>query len=254
MTAEKQILIVDDDEGITTLLSEYLGRYGYVAHVAGDGVSMRSQLDKQTIDLIVLDVVLPGEDGLSLVRALRQKSLVPIIMLTARSDPYDRVLGLESGADDYISKPFEPRELVARIQSVLRRITIAHDGPAAHSLNDVICFDGWELHSENRCLYSPDGLAVALSTAEFRLLCTFLHAPRRLFSRDQLMDQARDRAMDSFGRSIDLLVSRLRQKLARATGQSDGLSMIKTIHGVGYMFNVQSVQGRKHPNLISGIR
>lgn len=244
MTLGSQILIVDDDTGITQLLAEYLARYGYVVHIAGDGVSMRHQLDQHAIDLVVLDVMLPGADGLSLARAMRQQSLLPIIMLTARASPYDRVLGLENGADDYMSKPFEPRELVARIQSVLRRMAPLPDEAPAHALSDVICFDGWELHGENRCLYSPDGLVVALSNAEFRLLCTFLHAPRRLFSRDQLMEGARGHVLDSFGRSIDLLVSRLRQKLARTP---DGPSMIKTIRGCGYMFTVQSVQGRTHP-------
>ncbi len=241
MTSQTQILIVDDDEDITTLLAEYLTPYGYTAHVAGDGASMHRQLTQHAIDLVVLDVMLPGADGLVLTREVRRQSLLPIIMLTARSNPYDRVLGLENGADDYVSKPFEPRELVARIQSVLRRTTTPHDSPAAHARSDVICFDGWELHRENHCLHSPDGLVVALSNAEFRLLVTFLHTPRRLLSRDQLMEQAHGHATDSAGRSIDLLVSRLRQKLARAP---DGLCMIKTVRGMGYMLNARSVQGR----------
>jgi two-component system OmpR family response regulator len=207
-----QILIVDDDEDITSLLCEYLGHFGFAVHTAGDGDAMR-----------------------------RQQSVMPIIMLTARSNPYDRVIGLENGADDYVSKPFEPRELVARIQTVLRRSTILHDGLSDPARSDVVCFDGWELHREERCLHSPDGLVVALSNAEFRLLCTFLQTPRRLFSRDQLIEQARGRSMDAFERSIDLLVSRLRQKLAR---EADATSMIKTVRGAGYLFNVQSVQGR----------
>ena len=241
MTPLAHILIVDDDEDITRLLSEYLARFGYGVHVAGDGASMRLQLAKQAIDLVVMDVMLPGEDGLALAREVRQQSVMPIIMLTARSNPYDRVLGLENGADDYMSKPFEPRELVARIQTVLRRTTVLHDGPPDPARSDVVLFDGWELHREDRCLHSPDGLVVALSNAEFRLLCTFLATPRRLFSRDQLMEQARGRAMDAFERSIDLLVSRLRQKLTRAP---DVPSMIKTVRGAGYLFNVQSIQGR----------
>ncbi|MES2879607.1 MAG: response regulator transcription factor [Pseudomonadota bacterium] len=235
-----QILIVDDDEGITTLLGEYLARFGFESHAAGDGAAMREQLAAHRIDLVVLDLMLPGEDGLMLAREVRQHSQLPIIMLTARSNPYDRVLGLESGADDYMSKPFEPRELVARIQSVLRRAGATHDGALAPLRSEVIRFDGWELHREDRCLTSPAGLVVALSNAEFRLLSTFLQMPRRLFSRDQLMEQARGRAMDSFERSIDLLVSRLRQKLADDPCEP---SMIKTVRGAGYMFNVQSVQG-----------
>ena len=238
--ARPKILIVDDDEGITVLLSEYLARFGLESHVAGDGVAMRAKLTTQAIDLVVLDLMLPGEDGLVLARELRQRSQLPIIMLTARSNPYDRVLGLESGADDYMSKPFEPRELVARIHTVLRRAGTAHEGASQFSRSDVIRFDGWELHREDRCLTSPAGLVVALSNAEFRLLSTFLQMPRRLFSRDQLMEQARGRAMDSFERSIDLLVSRLRQKLADDSCEP---SMIKTVRGAGYLFNVQSVQG-----------
>lgn len=235
-----QILIVDDDEGITGLLSDYLGRFGLLPHVAGDGVGMRQQLARHPIDLVVLDLMLPGEDGMALARELRQSSNLPIIMLTARSNPYDRVLGLESGADDYMSKPFEPRELVARIHTVLRRASAAHGGGSALSRSEVVRFDGWQLHREDRCLTSPAGLVVALSNAEFRLLSLFLQMPRRLFSRDQLMEQARGRAMDSFERSIDLLVSRLRQKLS---DDSSGVSMIKTVRGSGYLFNVQSVQG-----------
>lgn len=240
MQPRSQILIVDDDEGITTLLCEYLARFGLESHVAGDGVTMREQLAAHRIDLVVLDLMLPGEDGVVLARDLRQRSPIPIIMLTARSNSYDRVLGLESGADDYMSKPFEPRELVARIRTVLRRAGRPRDGTGDHARSDVIRFDGWELHRQDRCLTSPAGLVVVLSNAEFRLLSTFLQMPRRLFSRDQLMVQARGRTMDSFERSIDLLVSRLRQKLADDPREP---KMIKTVRGAGYMFNVQSVQG-----------
>ncbi|APW43742.1 response regulator [Rhodoferax saidenbachensis] len=240
MQSAAHILIVDDDTEITSLLGEYLTRFNFVAHVACDGDSMRTQLDSHPIDLVVLDVMLPGTDGLVLSREIRQHSRLPVIMLTARSNTFDRVVGLENGADDYVSKPFEPRELVARIQTVLRRAAQS-DAASNPARSDVVCFDGWELHREDRCLTSPTGLVVALSNAEFRLLTTFLQTPRRLFSRDQLMEQARGRAMDAFERSIDLLVSRLRQKLA---DDPDEPSMIKTVRGAGYMFNVQSVQGR----------
>lgn len=241
MKPTPHILIVDDDTDITALLSDYLSRFKLLPHVACDGDSMRAQLAQHPIDLVVLDVMLPGVDGLVLSREIRQRSNLPVIMLTARSNPYDRVLGLENGADDYMSKPFEPRELVARIHTVLRRSSQRHGGPPNLARSEVVCFDGWELHREDRCLTSPTGLVIALSNAEFRLLNTFLQTPRRLFSRDQLMEQARGRAMEAFERSIDLLVSRLRQKLA---DDPDEPSMIKTVRGAGYLFNVQSVQGR----------
>jgi two-component system OmpR family response regulator len=202
---------------------------------------MRAQLERHAVDLVVLDVMLPGADGLVLGREIRSRSRLPVIMLTARTSTLDRIIGLENGADDYMSKPFEPRELVARIQSVLRRSQGAQDEECSIASSDVVVFDGWELHRTERTLLTPTGLVVALSNAEFRLLNTFLQTPRRLLSRDQLMEQARGRAMDAFERSIDLLVSRLRQKLADAASES---SMIKTVRSAGYMFNVQSVQAR----------
>ncbi|WP_342617932.1 response regulator transcription factor [Rhodoferax sp. GW822-FHT02A01] len=240
MTAKTSILLVDDDAEITELLGEYLTRFNYEVHCASDGPSMREQLRRHNVDLVVLDIMLPGADGLMLAREIRRQTRTPIIMLTARTSTLDRILGLENGADDYMSKPFEPRELVARIQSVLRRSQGPQPEEAVAS-SEVVVFDGWELHRNLRTLVSPTGLVVALSNAEFRLLNTFLSTPRRLLSRDQLMEQARGRAMDAFERSIDLLVSRLRHKLA---DDSREVSMIKTIRGAGYMFNVQSVQGR----------
>jgi len=241
MNGSTQILIVDDDEDINQLLRDYLARFGFRVHTAGDGPGMRSVLDQQPIDLVVLDIMLPGTDGLTLAREVRQQSVMPIIMLTASATPLDRVIGLENGADDYLGKPFEPRELVARIHTVLRRSRTAHDAPADPTRSEVVCFDGWELHRTEHRLRAPDGLFVALSNAEFRLLCTFLQTPRHLFSRDQLVEQARGRSMDAFERSIDLLVSRLRQKLAR---QADAPSPIKTVRGAGYLFDVQTVRGR----------
>lgn len=202
---------------------------------------MRQQLATLPIDLVVLDVMLPGMDGLSLARELRQQSGIPILMLTARNNHFDRVLGLEMGADDYMSKPFEPRELVARIHTVLRRAASVHDRILQELGSDVVYFDGWALHRHERRLTAPFGLVVPLSNAEFRLLSSFLAAPRRLLSRDQLMEQARGRAMDVFERSIDLLVSRLRQKLSDAPNSP---SLIKTVRGAGYMFTAQSVQGQ----------
>ncbi|MDH4415607.1 MAG: response regulator transcription factor [Acidovorax sp.] len=236
----QHILVVDDDVEITTLLTEYLARFGYSTHAACDALSMRAQMAAHPIGLVVLDVMLPGTDGITLARELRERSRVPIIMLTARANPYDCVLGLEMGADDYMGKPFEPRELVARIQTVLRRIA-GETAPARQGADEVVRFDGWTLHSIERHLVSPQGMVVPLSNAEFRLLCTFLRMPRCVFSRDQLMEQARGRAMDAFERSIDLLVSRLRSKLS---DDPRSPSMIRTVRGAGYLFNVQSLQGQ----------
>jgi len=232
MTSKIQVLIVDDDEDISGLLANYLVPYGFVTHVACDGDSMRRQLERHTIDLIVMDVMLPGTDGLSLTREVRLHAPIPVIMLTARSDPYDRVLGLENGADDYVTKPFEPRELVARIQSVLRRVT-AQGQTNGRDSGNVISFNGWKLNAENHSLHAPSGVTVVLSNAEFRLLCSFLHTPRRLMSRDQLIELAHGHVAGAGERSIDLLVSRLRQKLAESP---NGPEMIKTIRGRGYLF------------------
>jgi two-component system OmpR family response regulator len=235
------ILVVDDDEGITSLLCAYLSRFGLQAHAAANGEEMQRQLSAHPIALVVLDLMLPGVDGLALARALRAVSRIPIIMLTARGSPADRVVGLEMGADDYMSKPFEPRELVARIQSVLRRAAAPRE--ATRSRADVIAFDGWQLQRDERQLTSPRGLVVPLSNAEFQLLSAFLKAPRRVVSREQLAEQARGRTLDDFGRSIDLLVSRLRRKLATEDGEREEGTLIKTVRGAGYMFNAQSVQG-----------
>jgi two-component system OmpR family response regulator len=241
MLPSHHILVVDDDDGITSLLCDYLAGFGFVMHSAGDGVAMRQTLSQHPIDLIVLDLQLPGVDGLTLTNELRNRSRIPIVMLTARGNPIDRVIGLEMGADDYMSKPFEPRELVARINTVLRRAKEAPDEGRDGHAGDVIRFDGWLLQRSERRLTSPKGLVVPLSNAEFQLLSTFLKTPRHLFTRDQLMSQARGRSMESVERSIDLLVSRLRQKL---DDNPRDPTMIKTVRGEGYVFNVQSVQGQ----------
>jgi two-component system OmpR family response regulator len=248
MQAQPHILVVDDDVGITTLLCSYLSRFGLQVHAVADGVQMRQHLDTHPVDLVVLDLMLPGVDGLTLARALRAGSRIPIIMLTAHSSAADRIVGLEIGADDYMGKPFEPRELVARIQSVLRRA--ASPGQAAQVASDVIAFDGWRLQRNERLLTSPKGLVVPLSNAEFQLLMAFLKAPRRVVTREQLAEQARGRTLDDLSRSIDLLVSRLRQKLTHGpqgsgdTHAAGPPALIKTVRGAGYMFNARSVQGQ----------
>ncbi len=241
MNAHPSVLLVDDDNEITDLLSAYLARFQFDVHTAHDASGMREQLRAHAIDLVVLDLMLPGTDGLVLAREIRAQSRIPVIMLTARVSTYDRILGLEIGADDYMGKPFEPRELVARIQTVLRRTQGGAPDAAADAAGEVVSFDGWQLDRVERTVVSPAGQVAALSNAEFRLLNTFLQAPRRLLTRDQLMEQARGRAMDAFDRSIDLLVSRLRHKLADESGDD---ALIKTVRGAGYVFNARSVQAR----------
>jgi two-component system OmpR family response regulator len=231
------ILLVDDDPDIAALLTQYLQRFKFTTSVAEDAHAMRTVLDRACVDLIVLDWMLPGTDGLQLARELRRNTRIPVIMLTARDSAFDCVLGLESGADDFMSKPFEPRELVARIQALLRRIDRVTSPDTADL--EVIWFDGWHLHRVERHLTSPTGVVFSLSNAEFRLLSAFLKNPRRLMSRDQLMDEARGRHMDVFERSVDLLVSRVRQKLHRAQPDTE---LIKTIRGAGYMLDVKKVK------------
>jgi len=231
-----RILIVDDDVEIRNLLGGYLSRFGMEAVGVHDGAEMKKALAESSFDLVVLDLMLPGEDGLSLCRSLRGESDIPVIMLTARGDPMDRVVGLELGADDYVAKPFEPRELVARIQTILRRARHERETESPEASDIAVEFEGWRLHRVLRQLTSPEGMVVPLSNAEFRLLSVFIERPNRILTRDQLLDYARGRAMEVFDRSIDLLVSRLRQKL-----QDDPKNpkLIKTIRGEGYFFSAQ---------------
>ena len=212
MNAQPLILVVDDDREIRTLLSEYLAGNGFRTVEAADGAAMWKALDAARVDLIVLDLMMPGEDGLQLCRTLRARSNLPVIMLTARGQPIDRIVGLEMGADDYLAKPFEPRELLARIRSVLRRTEALppnlEPAEATH-----MRFAGWTLDLTARHLVNAQGVVVVLSGAEFRLLKVFLEHPKRVLSRDQLLNLTQGRDADPFERSIDLQVSRVRQKL-----------------------------------------
>ncbi|MBK4737548.1 response regulator [Noviherbaspirillum pedocola] len=230
-------LIVDDDNEIRTLLCNYLADFGIDASGAQDGAAMRRAMVEQQPDVIILDLMLPGEDGLTLCRQLRAAGDIPIIMLTARGEAADRVVGLELGADDYVVKPFDPRELVARVHTVLRRARPERkrDDSSGHD-EDVVSFEGWVLHVSSRQLTTPRGMIVPLSNAEFRLLWTFIQRPRRVLTRDQLMDAARGQASTAFDRSIDLLVSRLRQKLDEDPRDP---KILKTIRGEGYLFDAR---------------
>jgi two-component system OmpR family response regulator len=225
------ILIVDDDRDIRDLLSEYLQKQGYRTTVAGDGRSMRAVLARHEPALIVLDLMLPGEDGLTLCREIRAHSDVPIIMLTARGEEVDRIVGLEMGADDYLSKPFSPRELVARIKSILRRTRALPLNLKPDHIR-MMRFSGWMLDVATRNLVSPQGVTIALSGTDFKLLRIFLDHPNRVLTRDQLIDMTQSRDAGPFDRSIDLQVSRLRRRL---NDNPKDPTIIKTARGEGYV-------------------
>ena len=228
----EHLLIVDDDKEICALLSQFMTQHGYRISVAHEGRSMMQMLDSARIDLVVLDVMLPGESGLSLCRRVRSSATIPIVMLTAVGSETDRIVGLEMGADDYLPKPFNPRELLARVRAVLRRA----GGPAGSALNGtgrVLEFGGWRLDVTGRRLFSPAGALVPLRTGEFDLLVVLAERPQRVLNRDQLLDLSRGRAATSFDRSIDVQISRLRRKLKI---DPDGPDLIKTVRGGGYVF------------------
>ncbi|MFQ1749800.1 response regulator [Aeromonas veronii] len=227
------ILVVDDHSEIRDLLKRFLEQHGLRVSCARDGKEMKRLLEEREFDLLVLDLMMPGEDGLTLCRELRVKSNLPIIMLTAMGEETDRIIGLEMGADDYLAKPFNPRELLARIKAVMRR-TQAETQPATETLTRDLRFDRWLLDVNRRELVDEDGVGLSLSTAEFDLLKVFLERPQRVLSRDQLLDLARGREAVAFDRAIDTLVSRLRRKLERDPKNPE---LIKTIWGGGYMFS-----------------
>ena len=234
MSERPHVLIVDDDREIRGLLAQYLEKHDFRTTAVADGKDMRRVLDRTHIDLLVLDLMLPGEDGLALCRELRSRSQLPIIMLTARGEDVDRIVGLELGADDYVAKPFNPRELLGRIKAVLRRAAHAPRDPSPETVRGF-SFGGWRLDTVTRTLRNSDGREVALSGAEYRLLAVLLGAGNRVLTRAQLTELLRGRDADPFDRSIDVRVSRLRQILgddARAP------QIIKTVYGEGYVIGV----------------
>ncbi|MGX1742436.1 response regulator [Bosea sp. NPDC055353] len=227
------VLVVDDDPQIRLLVARFLQRHGYQVTGASDGRGMMDVLAHTEIDLIVLDLMLPGRSGVELCRDVRATSQVPIVMLTARSEESDRILGLEGGADDYVTKPFSPRELLARVRAVLRRSRTAR-GLGGTRASEFISFDGWKMDMRRRELQSPSGTLVDLSTGEFDLLVAFVEHANRVLSREALMQFAKARASDDpFDRTIDVQISRLRRKLE---ADRNGGQLIKTIRGAGYMF------------------
>ena len=231
MTKQDHILIVDDDAEIRGLIREYLQKHGYRVATAANGRELRSAAQTAPPDLIVLDLMLPGEDGLELCRELRTGSNVPIIMLTARGDETDRIVGLEMGADDYLPKPFSPRELLARIKSVLRRARALPENLKREEVSSFR-FAGWTLDVVTRSLTSPQGVVVPLGGTEFRLLRIFLDHPNRVLTRDQLIDLMLSRDANPFDRAIDVQVSRLRHRLGDDAKEP---AIIKTVRSQGYV-------------------
>ena len=226
------ILVVEDDRDISSLVARYLRANACRVTQANNSRDAERTIEESQIDLMVLDLMLPGEDGLSLCKRLRTHSQVPIIMLTAKGDEVDRILGLEMGADDYIAKPFNPRELLARIRAVLRRSAITALAPTAGNAR-ILSFLGWRLDRVVRELRNPAGARVALTDAEFRLLQALCERPGRVLSRDQLLDVTQGRSAGAFERSIDILISRLRRKIE---SEPQTPTIIKTVRSGGYLF------------------
>jgi two-component system OmpR family response regulator len=234
MEHKDHILVVDDDAEIRSLLCDYLRRNGYEATAVADGKAMWAARGRNAVDLIVLDIMLPGEDGLTLCRRLRAETDTPVIMLTARGEETDRIVGLEIGADDYLAKPFSPRELLARVKSVLRR---ARSLPSNLKADEArrIRFAGWTLDTAARHLVSAEGVVTSLSGSEYQLLRILLSHPNHVLTRDQIMLLAKGREADPLERTVDLQVSRLRHRLG---DDLDEPRLIKTVRGQGYVLAV----------------
>ncbi len=244
MDRNARLLIVDDDPDIRELTADFLMRHGYTVDVAPDGAAMRRAMATNDYALLVLDVMMPGEDGLTLLRGLDRSARPAVIIMSVIGEEVDRIVGLEMGADDYIAKPANPRELLARIRSVLRRA--AATAPEAGMRQTAVIrpwqhFHGWRLDPIGRQLLDPDEVVINLSDGEFRLLMTFVDHPRRVLTRDFLLDHARGPTAEHFDRAIDVQVSRLRRKLARRDGRG-GDELIRTVRNEGYMFAADVAQ------------
>ena len=228
--APTRVLLVDDEPSLREPLAEYLTRQGFAVSQAEDAAKARALLLEETPDLVLVDIMMPGEDGLSLCRHLTEARHLPVILLTARGEATDRIVGLEIGADDYVVKPFEPRELVARIRSVLRR---ANKSAIPTEEDALYEFDGWRLDPLKRKLTDPHGNVVPISSAEFRLLVAFVGHPRQVLDRDRLLDMVQGREAHLFDRAVDNQVSRLRRKMEE---DSRDPKLIQTVWGGGYRF------------------
>ena len=232
MKNSEHILVVDDDADIRDLLGQFLEKHSFKVSKAVDGHGMEQVLKRAKVDLIVLDVMLPGKNGTQLCQETRQYSQVPIVMLTAVTDEIDRILGLEMGADDYIAKPFNPRELLARIKAVLRRTQNDIQPALCIKKRSTYCFSKWKMDSIKRSLTYLDGLEIMLSSGEYDLLMAFLDRPHQVLSRDLLLDITKNREAGPYDRSIDIQISRLRHKIEENPKQP---SLIKTVRGGGYV-------------------
>jgi two-component system, OmpR family, response regulator len=231
------ILVVEDDPGLRVLIARALQQNGFAVSQAGSGPEMWGIFDKRPVDLILLDIMLPGKNGIDLCREIRARSGVPIIFISAKGDETDRVVGLELGADDYLAKPVGTRELIARVRAVLRR---GSSGAGAESgRNEKARFAGWEVDLRRRAVFSPSGARIELTGAEFDLLTSFIGSPQRVLGRERLIELSRVRLGDSSDRSIDVLVSRLRRKLS-SVGEP---APISTVRGVGYMLTADVTHG-----------
>lgn len=228
---QQLIAIVEDDEDIRRLVAALLTREGYAVETAGTGAGLDAIVARTRPDLLILDLMLPGEDGLSICRRLGARAGMPILMLTAKADAIDRVVGLEMGADDYLTKPFNPRELLARVRAILRRAHGAREPETAKARRHI--FDGLVIDLDARSLATEDGAAITLTSAEFDMLSCFVQRPRRVLSREQLLDWTRGRDGGPFDRTIDMTISRLRKKIEAA---APGLNLITTVRNNGYVF------------------
>lgn len=235
MSSGCRILVVDDDPDLRWMVEKYLSKHEFSVTLAEDGVKMREVLEQQQFDLAILDINLPGEDGLSLARYLRSNYQIGIIMLSAAAEVFDRIVGLEMGADDYVTKPFEPRELLARVKSVLRRVQGAREVES----EERVKFGGYTLDLEAHQLHDKDGQPVALTSMEFDLLKAFAENPNKVLDRDRLLSLSHNRDWDPFDRSIDIRITRLRRKIEVEPSRPQ---IIKTVRGAGYIF-VTSVSG-----------
>lgn len=237
----ERILVVDDDIGICEFLEDYLTTTGFTVFIANNGAQMRTIISENEIDLVLLDLMMPGEDGLTLTRYLRENSDVAIIILTGMDEEVDRVVGLEMGADDYVAKPFSSRELLARIKTVLRR-TMATQSNNGAATGDVKQFAGWTFDKIARSLSTPEGDQVPLTTMEFNLLTAFTDNPNEVLDRDKLLDLLQNRSWEPYDRSVDVLVGRLRSKIEADPKKPD---LIKTVRGIGYILatNVEASTG-----------